>query len=177
MSKAETPLMPPDVGRSLAKMAQRLPTSEPARRIAILYHRRLTTAWDPKEIRVFRRLCKDGCFETPDDLDLLERYYAAEMRKGDRGVHRRDLYTLLNNWPGELDRATAWSLRHPKPRKIIPMPLMATPEPKYEPIDEAAVARFREDFARSRGRPLLSAPLARCVRGPIPHPPPTLWPE
>lgn len=45
------------------------------------------------------------------DLDLIERYYAAERRKDDKGIHRRDLQTFLNNYPSELDRAHAWKLR------------------------------------------------------------------
>ncbi len=84
-----------------------IPTTEIAKRIATLFRRRLDTSWSEKEIRQYRKLVKDGSV-TPDNLELLERYYAFQRRKGDNGIHRRDLYTLLNNFSGELDRAQAW---------------------------------------------------------------------
>jgi hypothetical protein len=43
-----------------------------------------------------------------DDLALLETYYAFERQKKGDGWHRRDIYTFLNNYYGELDRARAW---------------------------------------------------------------------
>lgn len=46
------------------------------------------------------------------DIDLLGRYYAVERKKGEKGIHRRDLSTLLNNFPSELDRATLWDLNN-----------------------------------------------------------------
>lgn len=82
----------------------RLPSSEPAKRIATLFHRRLTTPWSEKEIRSFKKLLPIDL----EELELLEGYYAAEREKGDEGIHRRDLFTFLNNWRGEMDRANAW---------------------------------------------------------------------
>lgn len=88
------------------------PTTEPAKRIAELFKRRLTTAWAPKEVLQYKKLVKDGCFENYiDDLQLIERYYVFERRKEDKGIHRRDLLTFLNNYPGELDRARQWDMR------------------------------------------------------------------
>ena len=81
--------------------------NDPIQRIATLFGRRNTTAWSEKEVRRYKVLVKDG-YLTNEDMDLIERYYAFQRRKGDKGIHRRDLYTFLNNFPGELDRARAW---------------------------------------------------------------------
>lgn len=97
------------------------PTSEPAKRIAALFHRKLTTAWSEKEIRAFRKLVRAKCFEAMDDLVLIERYYFVERKKGDKGIHRRDLSTFLNNFGGELDRARAWEQRR-KPVFNVELP-------------------------------------------------------
>lgn len=86
-----------------------IPSTEAAQRVAILFGRRLTTHWSDKEVRAFRCLVKMGAFIDQSDIDLMERYYAAQRVKGDKGIHRRDLLTLLNNWTGELDRARAWA--------------------------------------------------------------------
>lgn len=95
-----------------------IPTTEPALRIAKLFSRRITTAWAEKELRAYRKLYKRGYFAALDDLALIERYYAFERRKGDKGIHRRDLFTFLNNYAGELDRAIAWKAnRKPDPTR------------------------------------------------------------
>lgn len=93
------------------------PTTEPAIRIARLFNRRTTTSWSEKEVRQYRKLVKHGCFTTLDDLEVIERYYFVE-RKKENGIHRRDLYTFLNNFSGELDRARAWEQKNKK--KIAP---------------------------------------------------------
>jgi hypothetical protein len=70
------------------------------RRLGKLFRRRESTQPTPKELKALKAI-------TPipaEDLKLIEAYYnfshppAADYR-------RRDLQTLLNNWPGELDRA------------------------------------------------------------------------
>lgn len=79
-----------------------LPTCTEAIRISKLFRRRLTTPWEEKEIKTFKRLMPIASA----DLDMLERYYAAERAKpNDKGIHRRDLPTFLNNFAGEIDRA------------------------------------------------------------------------
>ena len=47
---------------------------------------------------------------TPEeaDVELLESYYLTRLDGRDVDPRRRDLLTLLNNWPGELDRARNW---------------------------------------------------------------------
>lgn len=82
------------------------PTTIEAKRIAKLFNRKETTEWSPKEIKAFKSLLKRGVITT-DALDALDAYYAAERAKGKDGWHRRDLYTFLNNFDGEVDRASA----------------------------------------------------------------------
>lgn len=98
--------MAPQKNRPLA-----IPISEPAKRISTLFHRKLTTAWNEREVKAFRKLVRDKHFESMDELALIERYYFVERKKGDKGIHRRDLSTFLNNFAGELDRARAWEHR------------------------------------------------------------------
>ena len=78
-----------------------IPTKPLALRIAALFGRKPTTPWSDKEIAAWRKI-------KPQDieLDAIEAYYAGERSKRDGGVHRRDLGTFLNNYAGELDRAT-----------------------------------------------------------------------
>lgn len=40
--------------------------------------------------------------------------------KGDKGIHRRDLATFLNNYHGELDRAKAWNENQTEKHKRKP---------------------------------------------------------
>lgn len=80
------------------------PTSEFAQRLSALFGRRPTTAWAEKEIKALNDISPQDL----QDLDLIEAYYDVEREKPD-GIHRRDLYTLLNNYAGELDRAVEFS--------------------------------------------------------------------
>lgn len=81
---------------------RRLPTSEPAVFIANLFHRKLTTPWSEKEIKSFKKLQP---FDM-EELQLVGEYHEAERAIG--GFNRRDIYTFLNNYTGEVDRARAW---------------------------------------------------------------------
>lgn len=107
------------------KNAKRLPTTDISKRIAKLFHRRLTTAWTKDEVAKYRDLGEID----PADIGLIEAYYRAERVKGDEGRHRRDLTTFLNNFAGELDRAR-----------------LATPKSK-NPNAEADPAGWREFLA------------------------------
>lgn len=85
-----------------------LPTSEEAKAIADLFHRRHTTPWSEKEIRAFKSGMKRKVITLEAIIGLIEPYYAKERAKGGEGIHRRDLLTFLNNFDGELDRAAAF---------------------------------------------------------------------
>ncbi len=81
----------------------KLPTSATALQFAALFNRRPTTPWADKEIRAFKKLHPIN----PDDLALVVRYYQA-THPPEKDIRRRDLYTLLNNFSGEVDRARAF---------------------------------------------------------------------
>ncbi len=83
-----------------------IPSTDTAKRIAILFKRRLDTHWSEKEVKRYRQLVKDQAM-SDEALELIGRYYVYQ-RKKENGIHRRDLYTFLNNFAGELDRAQAW---------------------------------------------------------------------
>lgn len=131
-----------------------VPTTDLPLRIGALFRRRPNTAWAEKEIRQFKVLVKQKCFEDLDDLALVEQYYAFERRRGEHGRHRRDLYTFLNNFGGELDRAREWRELHPvkqPPRVIIPMP-PAKSEPFAAPTDPEEIARIQRFEAERQAR-------------------------
>ncbi len=131
-----------------------IPTTESAKRISTLFGRRITTAWAEKEVKRYRELIKAG-YLTPEDLELIERYYVYQ-RKRENGIHRRVLCTFLNNFSGELDRARAWDeeMRERLKRKIR-RPL--DPEDNEKPVNDndwkrisdlahAEVSRFRQQL-------------------------------
>lgn len=97
-NRNNTPLPPKGDGGK-----KQVPTSEPARRMASMFGRRESTGWSDKEIQAFKKL---GAVDL-EELAIVEVYHAAEKAKGENGRHRRDLFTFLNNYRGEVDRATA----------------------------------------------------------------------
>ncbi len=133
-----------------------IPETEIAKRISTLFKRRIDTHWSEKEVRRYRQLVKDKCLTNVDQLDLIERYYVYQ-RKRENGIHRRDLYTFLNNFSGELDRARAWDeeMRERLKRKVR-RPL--DPEDNEKPVNDndwkrisdlakAEMQRFKNQFA------------------------------
>jgi len=86
--------------------------------VAALKHRQPGTRWSAKEIAAFRaaglHAMSDADFD--EQIQPLAAYYAAPVENlsehwrsspGD-DFRRRDLQTLLNNWPSEVDRSRAW---------------------------------------------------------------------
>lgn len=88
---------------STSDLAKTLAPDPQAVRVASWYKRRETTPWSPKELKAWRALKI-----TLEDVATLEHYYTAEIPKAE-DFRRRDLLTLLNNWPGEIDRARAFT--------------------------------------------------------------------
>lgn len=133
-----------------------LPTSDPAKRLHALFNRRPDTHWDTKEVVKFRQLVKNKAFEKPEDLELIERYTISERKKGLRvGYYRRNLYTLMNNWCGELDKAREWEALHPlrRERKIIAMPPQPSrPEEMPTPEEIALGQTFMAELRARQGR-------------------------
>lgn len=128
-----------------------LPTTEESKAIADLFSRRHSTEWSDREIKLFRDARKKGLL-TMENITILTAYYGAERRKGDEGIHRRDLGTFLANITGELDRARAAkpkasrALEWPDSNaKVIPM----TPEADAERIRRDALeaaAKLKEQL-------------------------------
>ena len=84
------------------KGSDRLPTSEQAKRVAKIMHRRIDTAWDKKEVDAYVAI---GVIPE-DDMAILEKYYASNWPPKTSVNHlRQNLVTLLNNFQGEIDRA------------------------------------------------------------------------
>lgn len=70
-------------------------------RLCSWFDRRITTKWTLKEQRAYRQ----NAHLTPvEDVEIMEFYYTAKIPQ-ETDYRRRDIATLLNNWPGELDRA------------------------------------------------------------------------
>lgn len=85
------------------EVVDNIPTTENAKRIARICHRRPTTPWDEKDVKTFKGLGKI----TEEDLSAVEAYYAAEM-DNPQNCLRRDISTFLNNFRGEVDRANGF---------------------------------------------------------------------
>ncbi len=126
-------------------------------RVGALFHRRPTTPWSHKEARVYAQIVKHGL--RIEDLEMIERYYVYQ-RKRENGIHRRDLYTFLNNFSGELDRARAWDeeMRERLKRKVrYPrLAMIYTDKPiddkEWQRISDLAkkeLERFKSCFAKA----------------------------
>lgn len=126
-------------------------------------HRRPSTNWLPKEIRAFRLL---GTIEE-SDLALMERYYQMNWPpRHNKNALRTDLYTLLNNWTPELDRANTWHETHspkPIPKKIIQMPPVKS-EP-FVPSEDEAEAMERFQAERKLRRPSAFQDVKKIMEG------------
>lgn len=72
------------------------------------YKRRESTEWTPKEKRALDALWPIEA----DDLELMAGYYTAEIDPAD-DIRRTAILTLLNNWPGEVDRARKFCRTNP----------------------------------------------------------------
>jgi hypothetical protein len=77
--------------------------------VGTLVRRRPNTAWSPAEVEAFRGACLDrlSSEDFESQLQPLRQFYGASIPR-EKDFRRRELLTLLNHWPGELDKATAW---------------------------------------------------------------------
>lgn len=97
----DTPIAPKGAG----KKDSNIPSSPEAITLAEIVHRKSTTPWTAVEINGFKKLLPID----PDDLASLKEYYDFHWPpERDVNVLRHDLKTLLNNFPGEVDRAKVW---------------------------------------------------------------------
>lgn len=132
---------------------KKVPTTPLAWRIGRIYGRKPTTAWSEKEQKAFKDCYLSKCFNSFADVELLERFYIAERKRGSDGHQRRDLLTLLNNWPGEMDKARLWLERQPRPRsKIIPMPLASGNLPQLSDSEIRESGKFMAEYQAYKAR-------------------------
>ena len=75
-------------------------------RIGAWFKRRPATKWTKKELKALKEIGEID----DQDFDALEKYYTADISKDD--YRRQTIATLLNNWPGELDRARNYKPPH-----------------------------------------------------------------
>jgi hypothetical protein len=129
-------------------MKAMLPTQPLALRICDIFHRRHTTPWQPKEVRAYKAIAR---YVVEEDLQMIERTYREQWPPNrDKNILRHDLFTFLNNYSGEVDRARIWCELHPiksQTRKVIPMPpIQSVPYvAPSDPADLAAIERFNAE--------------------------------
>jgi hypothetical protein len=72
--------------------------------VSVLIGRRVTTIWTAKELEAVRTLrVKDMAGEEWEaDVWALWRYYREQKDGAENDYRRRDVVTLLNNWPGDV---------------------------------------------------------------------------
>jgi hypothetical protein len=117
--KSNTPIAP----KGARKKESSLPTSPEAIALAEMFHRKATTPWTAVETRKFKSLMPID----PDDLASLKEYYDYHWPpERDVNVLRHDLKTLLNNFPGEVDRAKVWESKPSPTNPYSAAPLFPT---------------------------------------------------
>lgn len=83
-----------------------------------------STPWSEPETRAWRKITKrTQPEELAEQIRLIGEYYTAKIPDTARDFRRRDVLTLLNNWPGELDRA----------RNFTPNPTPKNEPERYQP--------------------------------------------
>ena len=129
-------------------MKVNVPTTEISKRIADLFGRSHATPWSESEIKSYKAA---GRIQIAD-LELIERYYAAERAKGEKGLHRRDLGTFLNNFAGELDRARAKAPKATAAKQGDPEGWREWMQSKGYEYTEHSKARgyMKEEFSREK---------------------------
>ena len=159
-NQSPQPIEPDLFGTETAPVAAKkqsnaaLPTTDTAKRLATMMHRRLTTEWQPNEIKAFKKI---GAIEE-EDLAALENYYASNWPpQRDVNILRHDLLTLLNNIRGEIDRARAFEMESSQPKHRA---LQGTQDPdgwrefltgKSQPYSSYQYAKtyLKDEFERS----------------------------
>lgn len=129
-----------------------IPSTPLARRFGDIFHRRHTTGWNQREVAAFKRIFTSINFS---DLAKVERRYRS-LYPPDRTKNslRHDLETLLNHWPGEVDRANAWCDANPekRERKVIQMPPRKSEPEHYSQEELEGIERFNAE-RKLKGKP------------------------
>lgn len=96
-----------------------IPKGDIQLRAEALVKRRVETPLGPKDKKAFEAAWESLSATTEEQWSAIEAFYRAPQ---ETTFARKDLVTLLNNWNGEIDRATAWAGKNLK---------TAEPELKY----------------------------------------------
>jgi len=124
-------------------------TTAYALRVGAIFRRKPGTFWSEKEVKRFKTLLPFNA----QDFAIVERYYARQWPPcSDRNMLRHDLYTFLNNYPGEVDRARVWCEAHPiapPPKKVVKVDFT----PPEEKMTEAERSDWEANFIKLMGRP------------------------
>lgn len=129
-----------DNGKEKKKRMEEIKT-----RLSGIFRRRPETKWSEKEQGAFVKASPIH----PADLAAVECYYAESIPQ-DRDYRRRDLLTLLNHWPGEVDRAGArkrsGQKAPPRPKRDLPDTLRAWLLESFPRLrEEIAIWKYWED--------------------------------
>lgn len=137
----------PETQEKPEKGNSRLPTTETAKRLAVLFRRRLSTEWTQVEITAFKR--QQPMAE--DDLAAIEAYYNSHWPPNrENNILRNDLKTLFNNWPGEVDRANAWKAAASRPPTVTVIPSMPLKSFAQQDLEAKKEARFGSEPIKMR---------------------------
>jgi len=102
------PASKPDRSRKGPKTPEELgePMASRLLRVGALLRRRASTPWKVEELEAFRAMRLDVCTDEEFDADLLalEGYYSLPL-PAERDYRRRELLTLLRNWPDDVSKA------------------------------------------------------------------------
>jgi hypothetical protein len=98
------PSSPPRGKKATGNSESPQQTTDSQHRFSRIMGRRLSSAWSPKELAALKAL---GNID-PSDLESVETFYR-ENQSNEKAYLRTSLATLLNNFPGEVDKARAWS--------------------------------------------------------------------
>jgi hypothetical protein len=123
-AKTVTDVTPPPLQKPLPEKRRKdntpiVPKGDIQLRAEALVKRRVETPPGPKDQKAFKAASASLSSTTEEQWQALEAFYAAPQ---ETTFARKDLVTLLNNWNGEIDRATAWAVKNMK---------TAEPELKY----------------------------------------------
>lgn len=100
-SPAPKPRAPKRLTQAQKHRTKHATLTETMQRIGSWFGRQPTTLWSVAEYEALETVSP-----TEKELAGMEAYYSASILEGE-DYRRRDVITLLNNWPGELDRARA----------------------------------------------------------------------
>jgi hypothetical protein len=122
-------------------------------RIRAIFHRRESTGFSPKEVKAYEMIQSKI---TEEDLAMVERCYKRQWPPTrEKNMLRHDLFTFLNNYETEVDRARAYCEKHPAPGSKKPKVEAKIPDEPPAPLpdmNDPSTIKFVEDYERHQKR-------------------------